>query len=73
MLDDGFAIISVVQVYSPPAPSLPDTALRELVERDTRLRQERILMDRLARALLADMRPDVLDASLRFAREASEN
>ncbi len=73
VLEDSFAIITLVERTTPPAPGMPTPQLDKMLQRDARLRQERLLMDRLARALLAEVRPDVMDASLRFSREAAGN
>lgn len=73
VLDEGFAIVQLIERTTPNQPNVPEADLDQLIQRDARLRQERLLMDRMARALLAEVRPDIIDESLRFSWEAAGN
>lgn len=69
VLESGFALVRVDEVIPARDPALSPAQLDELLERDARRRQERILMDDLARRLFAEADVVILDPSLRSSWE----
>lgn len=69
VLDEGYAIVLVERRIESPRPPEDPLAARAQLERDVRMTQERILMDQLARRMMAEARVTVLDPTLREARE----
>ena len=64
-MDSGFAILLVERDVEPEPVSIED--MREALELDVRERQQRLHMDELARRLLIEHAPTVLDPSLRWS------
>jgi hypothetical protein len=63
-VENGYAIVMVEDVITPPSSGLSASEERELAERDARLEAERLLMARLARDLLDSADIDVRDRAL---------
>jgi len=66
-LDDGYAVLKLERVIPPDGVTLEEA--RPRLRREVRLRQERILMNELARELLDDASVTVFDPALRWAWE----
>ncbi|MDY7107801.1 MAG: peptidylprolyl isomerase [Planctomycetota bacterium] len=65
LLDNGYAIVQLVREVE--GDDVPIDDVRQELERLVRLNQERILMDRLARTILADASVTIFDDSLQSA------
>ncbi len=69
-VDGGYAILLYEGAQIPATPAPQRASVEELLQRDVRLQQERLLMDQRARLLLANARVSVLDRALSTAWEA---
>ncbi|MEM9082455.1 MAG: peptidylprolyl isomerase, partial [Planctomycetota bacterium] len=67
MLEGGVVLVKLDSIDQRAAPSLE--TVRAEVEQNARLRQERVLMDSLARELIASIEVRFLDSSLRWSWE----
>lgn len=64
-LDNGFGVLLIEKVN--PAQDVSLESVYDELQQEVRLRQERLLMNRLAERLIVEYQPSVLDGSLRWS------
>jgi hypothetical protein len=68
-IDNGYAVVKLEQKLTSPSGAPGMESVRADLEREVRVRQERLLMARLARRLLDEARLSIVDPGLRGAWE----